>query len=78
MISEQDEHVRHILDRKGKIEDLKAMTLDKIKKYSHSRSLKPVSKPKTATGNLGSQPGTGVKQTTKYERTVQRTTYKHY
>lgn len=72
MISEQDEHVRQILDRKAKIEDLKALTIDKIKKYSHSRGLNTSFKAKTA-------PAPPAKvQTTKYERTVQRTTYKNY
>lgn len=46
MISQQDEHVRNILDRKAKLEDLKVLTLEKIKKYSHSRGLNMTSKPK--------------------------------
>lgn len=76
MISEQDEHVRNILDRKGKIENLKAITAEKIKKYSHTRGLALSSasaKPRAAT-----QPAPPVKQVTKYERTVQRTTFKNY
>ena len=71
MISEQDEHVRHILDRKGKIEDLKALTIEKIKKYSHSRLVNSSTKVKAPAAPVKSQ-------TVKYERTVQRTTYKNH
>jgi hypothetical protein len=69
MITEQDEHVRNILDRKAKIEDLKHLTNEKIKKFSYTKNLSVGSKPK---------PAPATKQTTKYEKTVQRTTYKHY
>jgi hypothetical protein len=73
MISQQDEHVRHILDRKAKLEDLKLLTIDKIKKYSHSRGLNMTAKPKQATAAPKANGST-----TKYERTVHRTTYKNY
>lgn len=73
MISQQDEHVRHILDRKAKLEDLKQLTIEKIKKYSHSRGLNMTSKPKSPVA-----PAKSSATTTKYERTVHRTTYKNY
>jgi hypothetical protein len=73
MISQQDEHVRHILDRKAKLEDLKQLTIDKIKKYSHSRGLNMTLKPKQPAA-----PAKPTTSTTKYERTVHRTTYKNY
>lgn len=41
-ISEQDEHIRALLDRKDKIQQLKAMTVGKIKEYSYTRTLKTV------------------------------------
>lgn len=71
MISQQDEHVRNILDRKAKLDDLKLMTLDKIKKYSHSKGLNMTLKPRQ-------QPANSKPTPTRYERTVQRTTYKNY
>lgn len=73
MISQQDEHVRNILDRKAKLDDLKLMTLDKIKKYSHSKGLNM-----TVKSRQQPQTAKATTTTTRYERTVQRNTYKNY
>lgn len=41
-ISEQDEHIRALLDRKGKIEHLKMETIEKVKQFAYTRTLTAV------------------------------------
>ena len=44
-ISETDEHIRALLDRKGKIEHLKMETINTIKEFAYTRTLTAIAQP---------------------------------